>query len=340
MKGAIISILILLNAAYAQDSTGTGPTVYGYIKAWYQADYSKDQGGFSINMARLGAKGSVNKFAGYRVFVDFTRLGSLQTRTTTLDGVNYVTSASATFSNYLLDADAFVKPVENLTIDMGQFKVPFSTDNLRSGAVIEFVDRPMTTNVTPGLRDMGLMGTYDFKGAMPVQLSGGAFNGAGQNKTENDKTANYAFRAVVRPIRNLGLSANYYGGRLSGANVNIYDLGFDMKISGLFLDGEYAARGADLSGATTNSNSFFVYASYDENLGTFEISHIIPAIRYERYDPGTAVSGNEIYRTTLGVAFEFARVTFAQFRINYELFDYKDGTPNPDKLIFEMQTRF
>ena len=340
MKRMLTAFFLLFNAAWAQVTPGTGPTLYGYVKAWYLADYSTNQGGLSINMARLGVKGTVNEYAGYRLFVDFTRLGILQTKTTTLDGVNYLTSASATFSNYLLDADAFVKPVKNLTIDMGQFKVPFSTDNLRSGAATDFVNRPLTTNVTPGLRDMGFMATYDINGGTPVEISGGAFNGAGQNRTENDRTANYALRAAVHPMKTLGLSANYYGGKLSGAAVNIYDLGFDMKLGSIFLDGEFAARGSNLDGATTNSNSFFLYTYYDVNLGNFEISRLIPAVRYERYDPSTAVSNNEVYRTTFGVALEFARVTFAQFRLNYELFDYKNGSVNPNKLIVEMQTRF
>ncbi len=340
MKRMLATLLLPLNVAWAQVTPSAGPTLYGYVKAWYQADYSTNQGGFSVNMARLGVKGNINEYAGYKLFADFTRLGSLQTKTTTLDGITYVTSATATFSNYLLDADAFIKPVNNLTIDMGQFKVPFSTDNLRSGADVDFVNRPMITNVTPGLRDMGFMATYDIKGRTPVQLASGVFNGAGQNKTENDKTANYAFRAVIQPIKGLGLSANYYGGKLSGAGVSIYDLGFDLKVGNAFLDGEFAARGSDINKVITNSNSFFVYSYYDVDLGKCEISHVIPAVRYERYDPSTSVSNNEIYRTTFGVALEFAKVSFAQFRINYELFDYANGAPNPNKLIFELQTRF
>jgi len=108
----------------------------------------------------------------------------LQTTTTTLDGVTVLTSANASFSDVLLDAEAFINPLKNLSISVGQFKVPFSTDNLRPGCEINFVNRPLLTNVAPIIRDIGLMGTYNFEEFIPLELKAGLFNGSGLNKPD------------------------------------------------------------------------------------------------------------------------------------------------------------
>ena len=340
MKKIFLILTLFVGLAWAQEKPAYSPTVFGYLKGWYQADYSTNQGNFLLKEVRLGVRGNVNEYAGYKLFVDFTRLGNIQSKTTTINGVTVVTSTTASFSDYLLDADAFIKPLKNLTIDMGQFKVPFGTDNLRSGADIDFVNRPLLTNVSPGLRDMGVMTTYSTNISVPVELKAGVFNGSGQNKPENDKTANYAVRAVVQPVKDFGVSANYYGGKISGANVNIYDLGVDLKIGNIFFDGEYVQRSSELKSITTKSNSYFIYSVYDFDFGKSFVTHLMPAVRYERYDPNTTVGDNEVSRTTFGVALEFAKIKYAQFRINYELFDYKNGTTNPNKLIIELLTRF
>ncbi len=340
LKKLFVLLAILQSVMFAQSKNDTSPNLFGYIKGWYQSDIANNQGSFLIKEARLGAKGKVNQYAGYKLFVDFTRLGNLQTGTTTINGVQVVTSENATFSNFLLDADVYLKPFENFTFDLGQFKIPFGTDNLRSGAEIDFVNRPLLTQVTPGLRDIGAMGTYSNSSLLPLEIKAGLFNGSGQNKTENDKTTNYALRTVVSPISDFEISGNYYGGKLSGVDVSIFDFGFSYRLNKIFIDGEYGQRNSELKNISTTSNSYFIYSYYDFDFGKSEISHIIPAVRYESFDPSTNLSGNEINRTTFGLALEFAKITYAQLRFNYELFDYKNGQTDPNKFIIEIITRF
>ena len=340
MKKILFVFLMVTSLVIAQDKQDYSPKIFGYVRGWYQSDFSKNQSEFLAKMARLGVKGNVNEFTGCKVLVDFVRLGKMQTSSTTINGVTVLTAASATFSDVLLDAEAFINPSKNLSISVGQFKVPFGTDNLRSGADIDFVNRPLLTSVSPALRDVGAMGTYNFKEALPLELKAGLFNGAGQNKSENDKTTNYSLRAVTQPISFLTLSANYYGGQALGADLSIFDFGADVKYGSIFLSGEFAQRNTSSSALDITSNSFFVYALYDMNFKDLFLTHVIPAVRYENYDLNTDIIDDEIIRLTTGLTFEFAKLNFAHFRINYELFDYKNGNANPNKLIFELQTRF
>jgi hypothetical protein len=339
MKKLLMFFLLLCTVVFSQDKPDYSPKFSGYIRAWYQSDFSSSQGQYLIKQARLSINGAVNEYASYKFQVDFTRLGKLTTTTTTVNNVKVVNSASATFSDYLLDAAGIIAPFQNFDITAGQFKVPFGTDNLRADQVTDFANRPLLTNVSPSSRDLGVMLTYRIKGDVAAELNAGSFNGSGLNKTETDKTADMVFRASITPLKDLSFSANYYSGKSAGSDLSLFDLGSDYKFGSLFIDGEYAVK--TLSAITDlKSTSYFAYANYDISVSSGFIKNIIPAFRYEMFDPNTSTDNDEIGRMTFGVTLQFAKLTFAHFRINYEKFDYKDGTTNPDKLIFEIQTRF
>lgn len=343
MKKLLLVSLLMVCSLTAQEKQDYSPKFTGYIRAWYQADFSTEQGQYLVKQARLNIAGAVNEYASYKFQVDFTRLGKLTTTTTTVNNTQVVSSASATFSDVLLDAAGIITPFQNFDITAGQFKVPFSTDNLRSDQVADFVNRPLHTNMSPSIRDLGVMLTYKLKGTVGAEFNLGSFNGAGFNKTENDKTADLCLRANVTPMKDLNVAANYYTGKSSGVDYNIFDFGADYKIGSLFVDGEYVVKSASstLLLPEIKGTSYFAYAFYDFNINDSFIKNIIPGIRYESYDPNTSIDKDEIGRTTFGVTLQFAKLTFAHFRINYEKFDYKDGkTNNPDKLILEIQTRF
>lgn len=339
MKKPLVIILFAASIIFAQESKENVVKFFGYVRANYQSDFAKNLSEFLVKQARLGVTGTVNESAGYRVFVDFTRLGKLQTSTTTLDGINVLTKASASFSDVLLDAEAYLSPMKNLKLSLGQFKVPFSTDNLRSGAEIDFINRPMHTNVTPSIRDIGAMITFSHKAYIPTELKAGLFNGSGQNKTENDKTTNYSLRGAFKPVEIINLSVNYYGGKSSGADISIYGFGGDFEYENFLLAGEFVQRKMSAN-IDVISSAYFAYLKYTFSFKDFFLTHLIPAIRFEHYDPNSDLEKDEILRITSGLSFEFAKIAFARFRVNYELFDHKNGTANPDKLTIELQTRF
>lgn len=340
MKKILLLITMLSAVLSAQNKPDNTPKFSGYIRSWFQSNFSTNQGEFLIREARFSAKGNVNEYAGYKFQVDFARLGNFQTSSDTINGKNVLTKASANFSEILLDAEAIITPMENLSFSLGQSKVPFSTDNIRAGSDIDFSNRPLLTNISPGMYDIGFIGSYSIKEFFPVEFKAGLFNGTGNNKSEDDKTTNFSLRTYIQPIEMLGFSANYYGGKMTGAKVNIMDFGSDIKIDKLFISGEYGQRLSNLKNKKTTSNSYFIYTTYDFNFGDSFISHVMPALRYENYDANTSLSKDEVSRITTGVAFQFAKVKYAQLRINYELFNYRDGRSNPDKLILELQTRF
>ncbi len=340
MRKILLFVIILISSSIAQEKPQNSLKVFGYFKNWYQADLLNDKQEFLIKNARLGIKGNVNEYAGFKVLVDFTRLGKFQSTSKIIDSTNVITSASASFSDYLLDAEATIAPSKSLAFTLGQFKVPFSTDNLRSGADIDFVNRPFTTAVAPALRDIGFMVSYKPEIKLPVEIKAGLFNGSGQNKAENDKTLNYSLRGMVHPFESLGLSANYYGGKSMGNDLHMFNFGAEYEISKFSINGEYGQKLNELSTQDVTSNAFFIGAIYDFAFDKSMISHIMPAIRYERYEPNKSLSNDEIEKITAGLSLQFAKISYAQLRANYELYDYKNGNENPDRFIIELQIRY
>jgi hypothetical protein len=342
MKKLILLVASLFQVGFAQNNPDYAPKFSGYVRAWHQTDFATGQGQYLVRQARLGINGNVNDYAGYKILLDFTRLGSLKTTSgTTAAGERFLTGATSSFSDVMLDAAAVFKPIKSLEISAGQFKVPFSTDNLSSDQNAEFANRPLLTNVSPSIRDIGVSIGYKLDVPFETELIAGSFNGSGLNKSENDKSTDYAFRGILSPVKNLSVTGNYYGAKVQGYAVNFMNFGFAYKIGKLLVDGEYGGKISKTSGSDLNSNSYFVFATYSFPFPGNLIKEVIPAVRYEMYDPNSDVVDNEVGRITVGLSFEFAKLNFARFRVNYEKFDYKDGvTKNPDKLILELQTRF
>ncbi|MBW7886966.1 MAG: hypothetical protein H3C35_01220 [Bacteroidetes bacterium] len=336
----LLTALTICFAGAQEKTVNTTPKFSGYIRTWQQSDFSTHQSQFLVKMARVGVAGNVNQFASYKFLVDAAPLGKFAASSDTLSGKKILTSASSVYPQILLDAYSTITPVENISFSLGQFKVPFSTDNLRGGASLDFVNRPLLTSVAPALRDVGFSLSYKGNGNVPSEFTAGIFNGTGQNKLEDDRSATYAGRLSVSPVKGANVSANYYGGKNGTTDVSIYDFGFDWACDNFFVDGEFAMRASALPAGTITSSAYFVYVLYAFVFEGSEIQSVIPAVRYEQYDANTAVTLDEVSRITAGVSLEFAKLSFAQFRVNYEKFNYAGGAVNPDKLIFEIQTRF
>lgn len=85
----------------------------------------------------------------------------------------------------------------------GQFKVPFSFEELTSSRFIDFVERSVVNNLVPA-RDVGIMLHGGLLGGM-VEYGAGVFNGGGQNAAETNDSKDFAGRLLVRPLKGMNL---------------------------------------------------------------------------------------------------------------------------------------
>lgn len=85
----------------------------------------------------------------------------------------------------------------------GQFKVPFSFEELTSSRFTDFVERSVVNNLVPSF-DVGAMLHGSLLGGA-VEYGAGVFNGRGQNADDTNDSKDIAGRLLVRPLKLLAL---------------------------------------------------------------------------------------------------------------------------------------
>ncbi|MBI1982763.1 MAG: hypothetical protein HYS61_01025 [Acidobacteria bacterium] len=149
---------------------------------------------FFIRRARLEAGGQLFKHYEYRVQADFADTGSTLLRDGFIN-INYLQAAQLQF---------------------GQFKAPFSQEELQSSKYIDFVERSSVNGLTPG-RTPGLM----FHGQVLdglLEYSAGAFNGRRELTANNSSTPEGYVRLRLTPFKGLSFGGALADGRHNNDN--------------------------------------------------------------------------------------------------------------------------
>ncbi len=137
-----------------------------------------------VRRARLGVDATFFKYLDMKLEGEFSEVGS-------------ASNADSKFQ--LTDGYAELNYWPEFRVRGGQFKVPFSFEELTSSRVIDFVERSVVNNLVPA-RDVGAM----FHGSLfdgTLEYAAGIFNGNGQNNAETNDSKEYAGRLLVRPFK-------------------------------------------------------------------------------------------------------------------------------------------
>lgn len=98
----------------------------------------------------------------------------------------------------------------------GQFKIPFSYENLKGSSELDFINRTtVVESLCPG-RDIGSQGR-DIGALIRLytsffEASFGLFNGSGINRLDNDNNKDKAFRLVINLSKGLAVGGSWYEG--------------------------------------------------------------------------------------------------------------------------------
>jgi phosphate-selective porin OprO/OprP len=144
---------------------------------------------FLVRRARLDLSGRAFRWIDFKVEADFT------------EGVS------------LKDAYLDFRFLPELRLRGGQFKVPFSREELTSSRFIDFVERSVINELAPAY-DAGVMLHGElFGGVLGYNL--GAFNGTGEDTADNNDGKDVAGRLVLAPFAgsdNMWLKGLYLAG--------------------------------------------------------------------------------------------------------------------------------
>jgi phosphate-selective porin OprO/OprP len=169
------------NHAYLRSADGSFVT---YLTGYGQLDFHGYQSGnhppntFLIRRARLALEGKIARYYDFKVEGDF----------------------ADTAGTLLRDLYVRIHRNEEVQLTAGQFKEPFSQEELRADAYQDFVERSLVNNLAPS-RSPGVMGSGVLrKGTFEYQL--GAFNGKGLQANNNSGTPESVVRLRFAPWKN------------------------------------------------------------------------------------------------------------------------------------------
>ncbi len=297
----------------------------GYTQVRYQFQQDKKDG-FDIRRARMSLKGKLGKQLGYKLQAEF-------------GGSN----------PKLLDTELTFDLHRAAKFSAGQFKIPFSQENLTSSSKLETINRSQVVESLTARgkdvignqngRDIGFQLSGSFGKTAKTTLidyAVGIFNGSGINTSDLNEEKDAAGRFVLHPFGHLSVGGSYYVGHYTLFNTpdqtdgrNRIGAEFAFSCSSFSLLSEYI-QGKD---ASVEKSGWYIQSGY------FIISEKLQAIvKYDTYDPNIDLPDNIGTVFTIGANIYFDDQS--KLQINYELKNEQEVDSKNDALTVQLQVGF
>ncbi len=329
-KTLVLISCIFTLAIHAQTIDYT-PSIGGTIRGKYEYNTSLEAHRFQVRNARYSIRGAVSPHASYKAEIDLSNEGQIR----------------------MLDAFVQMNATPQFAFIIGQQKVPFSTDNLRSPHNLLFANRSFLGKQLAGLRDVGATIEYGISDNIPLELIVGVYNGKGlYNQQEWRTELSYAFRGVYSPTKNWEFQINYNTIQPYDLRLYIFNGGLMFTTERWIIETEAYYKQYD-NKVFPDTKGFFAMASYDIPTPKLKsMESISPRLRFDymsddnngRIDDITnsyIVNDVQRSRITSGINFNFKKPFVNEIRLNYEYYIYAAHLPNKDsKLVIEFVTKF
>lgn len=326
----LLFIIFSLSAIDTDSLKKYSPKIEGTIRAKYEYNTSLDASRFQIRSARFSLNGNLNEVTSYKAEIDLSDEGITK----------------------MLDAYVRLKPVNWFNFTIGQQKIPFGTDNLRSPYQLYFANRSFVgKQLSSGLRDVGGTVMFSNRKSVPFDFQAGVYNGDGlYNQQDWQKSMNYAFRLEVFPFEGMEISVNYNSIKPENLRMNLFDAGAYINRGNLHLEGEYIYK--TYSGKVfPDTKSYSVFAAYNFWTNKRNLTKITPLVRFDSMTDNNKgkPNANNVYQTddiarkrvTGGITFSLDKPFLNDIRLNYEKYFYSTNVKdNDDKLVVEFVARF
>lgn len=283
------------------------PRVAGYVQPRLQV--TGDSAVFALNRARIGIEGDPAPWASYKLQVEARSLA-----------VNGAPAAVTATDLYV----AAHRPAWRIVA--GQFKVPFSLEELAPLSTLELPERSRVVTAQAPKRDIGLMGEWRPTGA--VLLAAGAFNGEGPNRAGNpDKKLSYVARLLATPAPGVDV----------GGAVAAYADSTWWGLQAALRRGPWRARGELLRRERVrpadHTTGWYAQAAYLVPRSQIELVG-----RVEQYAPSAAAGGRETGYT--GGAQYLFRGDDLKLQTSYTAYGGDGPAVTRNPFIVQLQARF
>ncbi len=234
----------------------------------------------------------------------------------------------------LLDAQVDIRFFPYMNLEFGQYKIPFSLENLTSSSSLDFINRSLAVeNLCPG-RDMGSsgrdIGISVYGQVAKFKYTLGFFNGSGINRLDNNEHKDLSGRVVYLPFDFLSMGFSLYRGKHTlGAgqpesNRNRNGLELQLVKGRFVLKSEYIfARDHELE-----RQGMYVQGAYALLPGTIEL-----LLRYDSLNKDKSQQGQ--YHKAIDLGLNWHITEKSKFQINLELHN-EEPYPGQDLVLLAL----
>jgi phosphate-selective porin len=234
----------------------------------------------------------------------------------------------------LLDAQIDIRFTSFANLRFGQYKVPFSLENLTSSSSLDFINRSLVVGkLCPG-RDIGSsgrdIGISIYGDAAKIEYSFGLFNGSGINRLDNNEHKDLSGRLVYSPFDSLSVGFSYYLGKYranegqSSVKRNRKGLEFKYIRERFSFKSEFImAKDYEL-----DRQGFYVQGAYSLKPNELEL-----LIRYDSLDNNRNQKGNDYKIVNVGGNWRITKNSKLQFNLE---FHHQEPFPGKDVVFLAL----
>lgn len=271
---------------------------------------------FEIRRARIALDGKLNEKMGFRVQVDAVK------------------------GPILVDARFEWKPSPYARLTLGQFKIPFSRENLISGRDLLTVERSAVVNkLVPG-RDNGSSGRdigaqlegviLGGKDEPLVSYSFGVFNGAGINRTDDNRRKDVSARIALHLLKGLSLAGDYYNGESGPDRLTKDRMGVELA----YVRGRSTVQSEYIWGRddATRKRGWYVLGAYRF------VPKLEGVLRFDSFDPDRGASRDRTDTYLGGINWYFSR--WVKLQADYGVVDDGARDSLTNLILTQLQFQF
>ena len=246
------------------------------------------------------------------------------------DKIDYRLQVDMAGSPKICDLYFRYKPLKQLNIQLGQFKVPFSYENENCGpTTVEFIDYSYITtylarnngkydgiNGATG-RDIGFQlygGFIEREGYSIINYNVAVFNGSGINIKDHNSSKDFVARLIIKPFKGFAVSGSYMYAE-TNFDGNKYMKSPRYALGAWYENGTWIGRAEYVHAnfGEVCTDSFYALAGYN-----FKQPWSVYA-RYEFIKDEASIMDSQ--RIQLGTAYKPFKFLRLQCNLNYEIND-------------------
>ncbi|MBD5352883.1 MAG: outer membrane beta-barrel protein [Bacteroides sp.] len=325
-KSIALSALCLASASMAvAQEVSYIPQVHGTVRSRWELDTRSGDSRFRVRNARLSVGGYIAPSIDYFVQAEF-------------DGNDHL---------LLLDAYGRFRIIKGLTVQGGQFRMPFGVESFRAPNNYYFANRSFMGKQMMNYRALGAKVVYAIP-KTPLTAEFGGFNPVSLHKgAEYSHAMACAGKLSAKLPMGWTLSGGYASIKPDVTRSNLADFCIEWNGKHVYLAAEYMYQHY-VHDAYKDAHSYVAFADWHKDVkwGVFNRWSI-----QGRFDGMTdqqqLATGSETFnfkrnRATIGSTLTYTyKALHADVRLNYEkYFDWKGGDSVSDCFVTELVVRF